>query len=101
MQTQPHCFANTESRKNLCVIGSTKKPQNNYNKADFLSASQVAEKFNITEQDAEKLMKKLFWRNTRFVLNNHMASIIVQFDKLRLHPMAITAFQQQIDKQRG
>ena len=101
MLTHQHYFANTESRKNLNVVGSSRKPQNNYTKNDFLSVSQVAKKFNISEQDAEKLMKKLLWHNTKFVLNNRMASIIVEFDTIHLHPMAIEAFKQQLDKQKG
>lgn len=101
MQVAPHCFANEESRKNLKVVGSNKEFKNNYTKADFMPPAKVAQKFKISTVKAKKLMKQLFWRDAKFVLNNHMASIIVQFDTYCLHPMAIEAFQQYIDKQKG
>jgi hypothetical protein len=97
-------MASKEESQNMVSKGSAFKPQNNYTKADFLLPNQVAKKFNISTEEARNLMKSLMFRNALFALNGRKTPIIVNLGKhgsMYLHPMAMEAFQQQLDKQKG
>lgn len=95
--------ATREDVQKLVSVGKSSRMAVKYTKSDFLAPNQVSEKFGISIEKARDLMKKLKNHNASFVLNGHMSKIIVDFhkDSLYLHPMAVEAFQQHLDKQKA
>lgn len=104
MKSVHYKFATKKDRENFVSAGEPFKPIKNYTKDDFLTPGQVGKEFNISTETAEKLMKFLKKRNSLFMANGHMSPIVIDMGKkglLRLHPLAIEAFQKHLDKQRG
>ena len=105
MKSVHYKYATKKDREETFVsAGEPFKPIKHYTKDDFLTPGQVGEKFNISTENAEKLMRLLKKKNSLFVANGHMSPIVMDMGKngiLRLHPLAIEAFQKHLDKQRG
>ena len=104
MKSVRNKFATREQKEHMVCVGDAFNPVKSYTKADFMSPSNVAEKFNISRDAAKKLMQKAKTYDESFVLNGHRAPIIVKLSKtsgLYLHPMAIDAFQKYLQKQRN
>ena len=88
-----------EDKKKMVTVGSNSKPVTNFTKADFMTPAQVGQKFNISTQEATKLMKNLNFKRAVFALNGHKTPVILTFNSyLYLHPMALEAFQQEVNK---
>ena len=103
MKTTVHYrFASKETKGKLPCIGDALNPVKTYTKADFLTSEQVAQKFNISKELAENIMKNLEMNNTSFVLNGHMAKVVVDMrtNGLFLHPMGIDIFKQCLEKRK-
>jgi len=104
MKTLHYKSATKEDTKTFVTVGSANNPKNNYTKDDFLTPGKVGEKFGISTDEAKTLMKKLKFRNASFILNGHMAQVVVDLGKrgcLYLHPMATNIFEQQLNKQKA
>ena len=97
-------YATKEDAKKFVSVGKPAKQAVSYTKSDFLPPSKVAEKFGISIEEAKKIMKQLRFRNASFILNGHMAKVIVNFSNQtvdHLHPRAIEIFEQQLKKQKA
>ena len=93
-----------EDTKKMSTVGNTTHPATNYTKDDFLTPALVAKKFNISTDEALNLMKKINFKKAVFALNGHRTPMVIRFSNnstLHLHPMAIPAFQEYIDKQKA
>ena len=104
MKSVHNIVATKEEKQKLTSIGSAINPVKSYTKEDFLTPGKVAKKFNISTEEARKIMRKLSLKRAIFVLNNHKSSIIVKRGKNStpyLHPMAIEAFQDYLKKERN
>lgn len=104
MKSTLHTETSSEFIKKHNSIGSSANPVKSYTSNDFLPPSKVAKKFNISTQEAEKLMQKLFVHRAIFGLNGHKSQIVLKHGKsnrLKLHPMATDAFNEFLQKQRG
>ena len=105
MKSVLHLNVKTEDQKKMTVIGSQFSPVTNYTKDDFLSPSKVAKKFNISTEEARNLMQKLMRYGIVFGLNGHKKPVVSRATKgsntLFLHPMAISVFQEYVNKQKA
>ena len=97
-------FATREDTEKFISVGKPAKQAVSYTKADFLTPGKVAEKFQISTEEAKKVMKQMKFRNVSFILNGHMSTAVVNLGKsnsMYLHPMALEVFEKQLNKQRG
>ena len=104
MKSTHHRLITKEEAQKLPSINTSNEPMKSYTKADFMTPGKVAEKFNITTEEASNLMKKLKRHNSSFMLNGRLAMLVVDLGKhgaLYLHPMGTSVFQQHLSKQRG
>lgn len=96
-------YVTKEARQNLVSVGKPFKQEEKYTKSDFLTPGMVAKKFQISTENAKKIMQKFYKEQTSFVLNGRRASVIVtlgQSHSFYLHPMAIEVFQNTLNKQK-
>ena len=103
MKATYNSFLPKETEKKVITVGSRNGSQVTYKKADYLTPSKVAKKFNITTVKAEKLMKSLIFNRAIFGLNGHKSQIVVRLgtsDRMYLHPMGTAAFQKYLDEQK-
>ena len=90
-----------QEKEKILTVGNSWHPVKAYKKTDFLSPVQVGKKFNITTEQATGIMKKMAFNRVIFALNGHKTPVIVKFNShVRLHPMAIEAFEQYIQNKR-
>jgi len=99
MKFLQNCNVTKEDKKKMVTVGSNSRPVKNFTKADFMTPAQVGKKFNISTQEAMDFMKKLNFKRAIFALNGHKTPVILRFKGyLYLHPMALEAFQQEINQ---
>ena len=96
-------YATREDAEKMVSVGKPGRYAVSYTKDDFLPPSKVGEKFGISTEEAKKLMRQLRFRNASFVLNGHMAKVIVKMGGSidYLHPMALEVFEQLLNKQKA
>ena len=93
--------ATKEEKEKLFSVGEAFHPVTNFTRADFLTPAMVGKKFDLTTKEAMEFMKKLCSKRAVFVLNGHKMPIILRMNRyLYLHPMAVEAFQQQINQRK-
>ena len=104
MKSFRRTFATRADRKNMLNIGSSFDSTISYTKSDFMTPSQVKEKFGITTDQALAVMKTMYHNQVKFVMNGHLAPAITNFNRtkqLHLHPMATELFKTYLEKQKG
>lgn len=104
MKTTHDKYATREDAEKLVSVGRPRQLAPAYTKADFLPPEKVAKKFDISLEEARKLMKQLKFRNASFVLNGHMAKAIVDLGNkgcVYLHPMATEVFEKHLNNQKA
>ena len=95
--------ATQEEKQKYFNIGTSSKPVKSYTKDDFLTPGKVAKTFNISIDEAKKMMRTLLIRRAIFILNNHKTQIVVNMGTSSnpyLHPMAVEAFREYLQKER-
>ena len=93
-----------EEREKMFSIGTPNAPET-FTKDDYLTPAKVAKKFGISTENARSIMKRLMFKRANFALNGHRSPIVTNLGKkgagfYYLHPLAITAFQQYLEKQK-
>jgi len=72
-----------------------------FNKCDFLTASQLAQRLGETKELVEKTMRTLYIFRTKINVNNHKAPLITRQPKFKIHPCGIEYFKQYIQNQKA
>ena len=98
-------FLALKTRKKLAFSEQKTDSTNAYKREDFLTPGMVAKKFKISTEQALGTMKKLAFKRAYFALNGHKSPIVTRLGshnskQVFLHPMAIQAFQDILDKQK-
>ena len=103
MKSVLHKNVNEEFAENHITVGSVTN-RVTYTKKDYLDASSVAKKFNISQKQAIESMRILYSKNIQFGVNGHKTPVVTKFkgkSGMVLHPFALDVFKDFLTNQRG